>query len=340
MGSPLLSSGGSGFVQLTVGKAPVYVGCLDFDPIVEPQGDNTLSYCRNKDGVLETIGSVRGIPGAVTFGWKGPVYPESDVIDDLGLCEFALYQGIDNCGKPGTVTNFKRLYIIQKALIGNLQVANVVTRSTEVEAERTITGSGANPVYRLLTVSVVRQTIAETGPLNAIAFYDLLKCPSDCSPYSPGGQDGITAGGSPGGSATTRADVWQTVNAGSAWSGIPGAPAHPFAAGEDIVAINGVWLDSTAVRLIAVREAVGGEPFKIAYSDNLGVSWTLVTLGATNNEGGTNGKCLFVADRDHLWVGSDAGNIYKSTDAGDTWTASASALTASSVFGGWIRQPC
>jgi photosystem II stability/assembly factor-like uncharacterized protein len=319
------------FVQRTPGKASTYIGCLDLDPIVEPAGDQTLINCRNRDGDVVAIGASYAPPGAVTTGLKAHTFPEADILDLLGRCEFSLYAMMRNCGKAGIFTNYVRGEIVRKARITSRQIDNVVMREADDASIRTLAISGFNPVYRVRMLEVARQAIAETGDLNAIAFCNALQCAGDCGPYIDLGTNGYVVGDAPAGSPTVRADVWKTLDGGAAWTAPTGAAVHPFLAGEDVSAIGCIQMDSNTTRVIAVRAQISGQPLKIAYSDNAGLIWTLVTLGATNNEGVLYAKGLFLFDRDHLFLCTSAGNVYASGNAGATWVASASALSASSA---------
>jgi len=327
--TPLKGSNGSLFIQTTPGKTAQYIGCLDLDPLVEPAGDQTLIHCRNRDGVLETIGVSQGIPAAVTTGLKGPVFPEGDILDTLTRCDFALYALLRDCGRAGLFSNFVRAEIVQHARITSRQVENAVMRESDDMTLRTLAISGYNPIFRPRNVSVVREAIAETGNLDAVTFYDTLQCASNCGAFQLPGLRGAVAGVAAAGSPTTLSDVWWTLTGGGLWTPGTGGAAHPFGGGVDVMALGGFYLDATTIRMIAVRKQVNAEPLKIAYSDDLGATWTLVTLGATNNEGCANAKALYIADRDHLWLATTAGNIYFSSNAGASWTAQSSALSAS-----------
>lgn len=330
MSAPIKSSGGSFWIQRTVGKASTYVPCIDLDAIVEPQGDQTLINCRNKDGVVVAVGASYAPPGAVTTGFKILTFPESDIVDELGRCEFAYYAQMRNCGKAGNFSNWVRTEIGQRARVTSRQIDNVAMRETDEATMRTFAVSSFNPVYRPRMVEVARQAVAETGDLNAIAFCNALQCAGDCGPFIDIGTIGYTGGLAASGSPTTLSDVWGTLNSGSAWTTPGGGASHPFGAGVDIKGMKCIQLDTNTSRIFAVRDQVGGEAFKIAYSDDGGVTWTLVTLGSTNNEGGLFASCIYAPDRDHIWVCTSAGNVYFSSDAGTTYTVQSGAVTAAS----------
>jgi photosystem II stability/assembly factor-like uncharacterized protein len=58
---------------------------------------------------------------------------------------------------------------------------------------------------------------------------------------------------------------------------------------------------------------------EIAYSDDGGATWTLVTVGATNGEAVTGPHGLFYFDAQAIWLATNQGNVYKSEDGGLSW---------------------
>lgn len=188
--------------------------------------------------------------------------------------------------------------------------------------------SAFNPAYWPRVVHANRQNIAETTPLNDVAICNDAVCEDGCNEQKDPAQDLIAVGSAPAGSPTERADVWQSDNGGADWVNIPGAAGHPFAAGEDIESVVCFQIDRVAKRWLVAREIVMAEPLKVAYSDDGGATWALVTVGSTNGEGAASGSSLFALDKDHIWLATTEGNVYRSQDGGLTWELQDS-LTAS-----------
>lgn len=329
MTEPLKSSRGSLFVQLTPGKAAEYVGCVDLDAIQEPLGDQTLIRCRNGNGDYVTIGSTQDAPGAVTTSITALISPSSNILDRISRCLINLYAAQSSCGKLGVFTNWDRMAIVHHAKLTNRNLQNLVMRETDEPSARVLDFSAWNPVYNVREVNVARQAIAETTDLHALALCNGAQCAGDCGENQDACTRGFIGGAAPAGSPTSRADIWQTSDGGLNWESLTGGAADPFPAGQDIQAAGCVQLDAVTTRWFVVRESVGGEPLKLAYSDDDGATWTLVSIGATNNEGAAGPGALFVRDRNALYLATTEGNVYFSEDAGVTWEAQSGALTAS-----------
>lgn len=124
------------------------------------------------------------------------------------------------------------------------------------------------------------------------------------------------------GSPINQADAWYTVNAGESWEKIKnssGTPVQPFAAAEDIsaVVVNG---SRNNHRVIFFRgTADGSNPAECAYSDvtvDGTVSLVYADIGAVDGEYVTSAAW---PSYNALYVTTDQGNVYKSTNGGATW---------------------
>lgn len=330
---PLKGKDGSLFIQLAPGDAPEYVGCADVDALPDPRGAVTLLRCRDANGNYTTVGETQDEPDAVTTSITAWVYPEADILDQLAdrHCRANLYLMLRDCGKLGHFSNWVRADVLHHARLATLTGSNFVMRVSPDPALRVLELTGWGVHHLRNRISVKRQAIAETTDLNAIALDQDAVCAGDCGETQELCEVAFTVGDAPAGSPTDRADVWQTINSGATWTNTPGAAAHPFVSGQDIIAAALFSLDRSTKRWLVAREQVVSEPLKISYSDDGGDTWTLVTLGATNNEGAARAKALFVLDRDHLWLATTAGNVYFSSDGGVSWSAQAGALSASAA---------
>ena len=80
-------------------------------------------------------------------------------------------------------------------------------------------------------------------------------------------------------------------------------------------------MSRTVRRWLALAASVGDAAFRVAYTDDMGATaWTVVTISATVAEGGTGPKSLFALDSQHIWACSTTGDVYFSSDGGETWT--------------------
>jgi len=165
----------------------------------------------------------------------------------------------------------------------------------------------------------VRLPIAETEALNAITNCSDFQCAGDCGDSSKPGDNLFVGGDTLAGSPVNTADIWESADAGVAWTI---APSDPFAAAEIIAVIKCVKIGRDTVRIIVGRGTTdGANPAEIAYSDDGGVTWTYVDVGAVNGAYFTGPKSIFVLDYYNIWAATTGGYIYKSSDGGATWTA-------------------
>lgn len=318
MSEALTAKMGSLFIQFTPGKKPEYVGgCVDADALTEPQADRTPIICRDANGNPVSRGSVRGVPGAPTTSLTALEFPEQGVLDLVGLCDLTLYFLSDPCAKLGIFQSYMRGRILWGAGLTSIAEENIVKRQDNTETTMKLDFTGQIPVYRVRPLTVVRQDIAETTDLLAVTFCNQARCAGDCGDAQELCEDGYIGGASPAGSPAAFADVWETSNGGGTWANAGG---HAFAAGENITALVCFPIDRNSTRLLAFREADPAAPLECAYSDNGGTTWTNVTIGATNNEGVIKAQAVKAFDSAHIWVATDAGNIYFSDDGGLTWT--------------------
>lgn len=113
------------------------------------------------------------------------------------------------------------------------------------------------------------------------------------------------------------ADVVITDDGGSDWTN---AATHPFAAGEDIISVTCFDKDSTTTRYLVVR-GTDADPGEVAYSDDLGATWTNVDYEAASDAHfAVDSGALFALDYKHIWLVTNGGYIFFSSDGGLNWT--------------------
>jgi hypothetical protein len=194
------------------------------------------------------------------------------------------------------------------------------TLSAELQAESLI---------KVVPVSGGRESIAAVGDLRAVAPLYTAQCPGDCGGLIEDGDWLVAVGSALDGSAAATADVW--IKQGAA--GWAAAAADPFGGGEGIAAVVVVPISSTVNRIIVARMSPdAGNPAEIAYSDDLGATWTAVNVGAVNGQFMAGPGALFAIDQYNIWAVTSGGYIYKSEDGGLTWTAQESGVLAAQTF--------
>jgi photosystem II stability/assembly factor-like uncharacterized protein len=319
MSDVLKADMGAVWIQRTPGGVPEYVGCLDLDDIASPQGDVTLSMCRDANGKYATVGRSSGVPGAPTTSITVWIYPEKSVLDDIieAHCPVTLYALSRNCGRADVFTNYVRGRILLNALLTNVTESNIVKRIEAGEQAVKIDFTADFPVSRVRNVTAARQSIAETAALNDVAFCDAVVCSGSCGPATDAGENGFAGASPQSGSPGPSSNTWFTADGGTTW-GI--GATDPFAAAEDIYSVACFDISATAKRRLVAREKNPAKAAQVAYSDNDGATWTTVTVGAVWNEGAADQGALFALDLYHVWFVTTTGRTYFSSDGGATWT--------------------
>lgn len=309
--------------------APVYLGCHEVGDITIPYGDVTLFYCPDPAGSGNFIvrGSTQAAPGNIT---TTVVSDYTDEFDDLERARFPLTLFVTKQlrGRRDSFTNRDRAVMLMNARVTQRTIAGLSSRSPENNARSEnnfdITAEAA---FEDGAMTVVRQTITEAQAINNIRF---------CNTAQPRTSDSVARESCEVGFATTDAASTATANFlkttdGATWTA---ASSDPFAADEHVVGLVCFETSRDVTRVIVGRGITdSGEAAEIAYSDNSGTSWTLVDLGGADDDFISTPNALFALDGTNVYAVTDLGYIFKSTDAGLTWTAQESGVITSGA--GW-----
>jgi len=186
------------------------------------------------------------------------------------------------------------------------------------ENDRVQTGANLKPlqwsfVYLLASN---QQTVAGAAIVHDIVFLP-EECGDRCGPRVLKGCEGYAGRGSLG--YLLGDSVIYTENCGAAW---PITVADPFQGSKGVLAM---LTAETAMghRLIVGGGAEAGQPAEISYSDDGGITWNDVTVGAVNGQA-INALCR--DDLGRIWAAASDGYIYVSTNLGLTWAASYGAV--------------
>jgi len=310
---------------------PVYLGCHEIGDIDIPKGDIELIYCPDPSGPsrFEVVGSITGAAGAITTSVTTDVTDALDSLEQVN-CPFTLFVNMSKSGRKDLFTNFDRTFVLTAATITSEGLTGLTSRTPDDNArsEQTFDISG-EALLRLFAQDIARQTITETAPINKVIFTNEQTCRTDDDPSSDFCQVGFASTDAGVGSPSAFAQVLITTN-GSTWTA---AAADPFAAAEDITGIVGFELDRDSTRVIVARGTTdGAAAAEIAYSDDSGTTWTLVTVGAVTGEFVSTQHGMTAVDRNNTWLVSNGGYIYYSADAGLTWTAQESGSITSAPW--------
>lgn len=287
-----------------------FLGCQDLGDITEKFGSVTLLRCMDKRGGWRTVGTTQAPPDAVTASIEGMTFAAQDWLEKI-KCDFTLYALQSTGGEPDIFANYVRAIILNNARIVSLVNKNVLHHEEEKGSTQSRDIEAWPPVIRTGTLTARRQTTSETLALNDVHSYS----PLDCDAGIKAGDKVLAAADA----SVYTGDVLQTLNAGVNWSALA---ADPFAADKNTMSAVAFPISETVTRLLVAKEAPIGAQGQVAYSDNNGATWTLVSIGgATAAHGAVDSGALFALDQGHIWLASAKGYVYFSSDGGATWAA-------------------
>jgi photosystem II stability/assembly factor-like uncharacterized protein len=164
-------------------------------------------------------------------------------------------------------------------------------------------------------LGIARKTTTEDTDANCV-WVEPKVCGSDCGDEVRLGQNVMVGCDS---DTVNAPEVLRSTDFGETWTAVGN---RPHAVNENVVAGCAFAIDRNTIRNIALRDAVGGTAMEINYTDDAGVTaWTNVAVGTTANEGGLTGQSIFAFDQEHIWICTDAGEVYFSDDGGLTWVS-------------------
>jgi hypothetical protein len=312
---------------------PEYLGCHSVGDIAEPLGDVTLKYCPDpaKTGAYVVKNSFRGEPGAVTTSIETDLRKVADYLEDLSSCGVPIYVHKVSCGRRDVFTNFDRTFILRSTQVTQRSLTNVADKDPGSQDETLqsfdMTATGLTRGFNL---QPLRLATIHTESITGITICGEDACEGVCGPATKVSDIMFAAQKVPPTSAAQKAEVLESINGGS-WNAVPG---DPFAAGMDIQGIVCFPIGRNQIRIVVARGTTDAGPMDIAYSDDLGLTWTIVAVGSVNAEFCSNNNALFALDRYHIWIGSNGGRIYFSSDGALTWTIQENAvISATAIMG-------
>jgi len=312
---------------------PKYLACHSVGDIANPKGDETLLYCPDPStsGKFIVKNSFTGEPGTVTASIETEIAKTADYLEELGNCRVPIYIHKVNCGRRDVFTNFGRSFILRQSRITNesLSALAAATPGDEGESKQSFDISARN-LIRIFKLQPLRSSVVSPGDLTGISICGEDRCEDNCGSSQMKKDYLFVTQKLLAGSSTATAEVMASINQ-SVWA--PTA-ADPFADDMDIQGIVCFKIGTDTLRILVAKGTTDGGPMEIAFTDNYGVSWTTVHVGSTNGEYTANSHALFALDRYHIWVGTDSGRIYYSSDAGLTWTLQENAsISATDIVG-------
>lgn len=325
MANALTQNMASTYIQTQLGKPLEYLGeCVDIDTIPSPiNGGVEYIWCKNRanNGTFKRVGQRTSPPGNIEFSLMNLATSDASYVENLH-CLFNIYNGWSECGSLGVAKNWDLMAAVIGATATSNDLQNVNHRTDQNELNRDVPVTAAPPRLDMRRITAGRSTTTQTVALNAITNAAALYCGDSCGAYrTPNDVLYAVADGE----VAASANVLKSSDGGITWAALA---ADPFGVNINLLSVAVFDIDRNTQRILVARAGVAATPMAVAYSDDDGVSWTLVTVGAINVEGATGPRSLFAIDSENIWVCTDSGNVYKSTDGGETWTLQSTAATA------------
>jgi photosystem II stability/assembly factor-like uncharacterized protein len=296
--------------------APVYLGVHEIGDITAPEGDITLIYQPDEAGVdrYKVVNSIKGAAGAVTTDVTSDVMDEIDSLQRT-FGAFTLFLHKSKKGRRDLFTNYDRSFVILNSRRSSTTYSGMsgLTPDDNKRSQQKVAVSG-EALLRPIRLTLARQTIAETKAINDIVFVNEQTERTSDSPAQDSMQVGF-AGADPISSAT--ANVLYTSN-GATWTA---TSTDPFAVDEKVIAVEAFEVARDTYRaVVGCGTTDAAVAAKIAYSDDLGVTWTNVVIGSVVAHFIASRHGLYARDLNNIWACTNLGYIHHSSDGGLTWT--------------------
>lgn len=293
--------------------APQYLGCVDVDEIEEPQGSIELQFCIDANGDYVAKGSTEEPPDPVSTTLETYLAGTRDALESA-VAPYNLFLHTREGGRADVFQNYKRSAVVRVQKVTSRTRDGLVKKDEDVASMLSLEVEGLPPLLDAFLLTALRQGVAETQQLNDIAVnYENRKASPVGPALKPGYEGAISANAA---SAATPNVLHSST--GANWTA---GAADPFAANEHAGPAVRVYIGAVLDRIIVGRSVTdAGNPAEIAYSDDNGVTWTLVNVGSTNAQYLQRGGSIFALDQFNIWAVSTGGYVYKSSDGGLTWT--------------------
>jgi photosystem II stability/assembly factor-like uncharacterized protein len=316
------------WVQFRLGDKEYYLGdCTDLDAIPNPRlGGVDYVFCWNgkRDG-FKKVGKKYSPPGSIEVTLKQLLDETISWLDKI-KCPVTLYALKRTCGDAGVFKNWERGAILYDAELTGDELGAYASHVDDNESTHAYTMVAPPPRIDVWKLAAAQQTSNATVDINTIAACMNLYCDDDCGEYTVPGDNMIFGTDGSGGA---KAKIFGSDDAGVTWVN---SANQPWVTTENIMASACFEISKGVNRWLVVRGSTAAKPLQVAYSDDGGTTWTLVTIGATNTEGALGAEALFYIDWQHLWIATSEGNIYFSDDGGVTWTLQASGVSGTDLF--------
>lgn len=311
--------------------AVYYLGCHQIGDIERGRGDFEPIYCKDPSGPnrFKVVNVVQGAAPLITTNIDAKMTEDLDRLERAD-CAFTLFVTQSKAGRADLFTNFDRVMVLGNVRISSDTYSGLSAMSAEDNASSMVSFEvSAESLLVLAEYTISRQSISETSNIADIAFLDERRCRTDENVAQKQTEIGYASTTAPTGSPSTTANVIHTTNGGT-WAA---TAADPFAATEDVIAVETFYMGRNTHRVLVARGTTdAGNPAEVAYSDDEGTTWTQANVGSVTGQYVPTRHSLHALNSKNIWIATATGYIYKSSDGGATWTAQLSGtITAGAI---------
>ena len=307
---------GDFFVQPSTRYNWSHLDCLTLADIPFPLGDVTNVYCPDnaRKGRVKVVGQIQGDPGAGTTTITRPLQTTVNWLFE-NRCPFNALVTWACDGSRSLPGNFEVAAVLFNVTPTQPSIsAPVVTSRGEdarINTALEVSYTGLYLVYKTIIATI---TMTNTADANGIVFL-----PEQCASKCATGRDPCDEGYMALDGTLYDSEVKKTHN-GTDWTQ---TITDPFEEGGDAGSPI-VFTKADGHRMVVGRvSASGWMPAEIAYTENWGVTWTNVDVGALVGQV-INDLCDYGG---YAWAACSGGYLYQSTDTGDSWVIASSGAT-------------
>ena len=322
------------------GSALVTINCSDIGDVDIPQGDVSREMCPDPvvPGGSHVAYRAQGFPGEPTIQFTVPLGKTASYLEKMARkrCPVPFYVLWAACADMDVFLPLPddeqfRGYVARGGILTGRGVTNQKSARRDGGAGTgtmqtfTVSFEDVQDFFRLVAE---RETVAGILIWNAIAAVNREVCGSSCGPTEDLCEHLIAVGAA----AAGVAEIYFSANSGQTWTV---TAADPFAVTETISGCGGYPTGSGTFRVFAMRgSTVAATLPQVAYSDDLGATWTVVDIGATVIEFSPSGEGFKIINRNLMFTVTDTGagaggHIYRGTLGGTVWEA---VMTAGDVL--------
>jgi len=324
-----LTQGDAGvYVQWLPGMEKHFLGnCIDLDSLPNPRqgGETIFCWAPGRKG-FQARGRRKTTPGDVEFTLSHLLETQASFLHTLDWDTFRFYGVIAECSTPEVFGNWSRAAAYEEIQKDDDPFTAFAAHAEDGDIMHEYSLSGPPPRYDFLHLRGVERDPAYVRPIQALC----MNRESGACAGAPPRERYHTWFAAETLIAAAAAIVKRSTDYGVTWTAV----TSPFGINIDIQALAMFEISSGVDRVLAFADTQAGNPLQVAISDDNGATWAIIDIGSTNGEYLENQRCVFVGDSRHIWVGTDQGIVYFSSNGGVTWTQQA---TPAAVAGNVIQ---